>query len=67
MALQFALNRLFVVTANLGSVFEDVSPAVLSLGLSCEQMSVKMDVKMQTLLITRMRHLVHTEEKFTVL
>ena len=25
MALQFALNRLFVVTANLGSVFEDVS------------------------------------------
>ena len=25
MALQFALNRLFVVTANLGSVFENVS------------------------------------------
>ena len=25
MALQFALNRLFVVTANMGSVFEDVS------------------------------------------
>ena len=24
-ALQFALNRLFVVTANMGSVFEDVS------------------------------------------
>ncbi len=24
-ALQFALNRLFVVTANLGTVFEDVS------------------------------------------
>lgn len=25
MTLQFALNRLFVVTANLGSVFENVS------------------------------------------
>ncbi len=25
MALQFALNRLFVVTSNLGSVFENVS------------------------------------------
>lgn len=28
MALQFALNRLFLVTANLGSVFENVSGVV---------------------------------------
>ena len=28
MALQFALNRLFLVTANLGSVFENVSEVV---------------------------------------
>lgn len=29
MALQFALNRVFVVTANMGSVFEDVSSSCL--------------------------------------